>query len=57
MKFQLPNNSFYQVIILDISGVYAQIHDQKHCNEAELAQVKERYSDTEHWRIVVVDFA
>lgn len=57
MKIKLTSNKIVQAIILNISGLYAQIHDQKYCNEAELAQVKERYSDTEYWRIVVVDFA
>ena len=57
MKAQISSNHCYQTIILDISGLYAKIHDQEYCNEEKLLQMKKRYSDTNHWRIVVVDFA
>lgn len=57
MKAQISNNHCYQTIILDISSLYAKIHDQEYCDEEKLLQMKKRYSDTEHWRIVVVDFA
>lgn len=54
MKVELPNMSL--AVILDISGMYAHIHDQSYCNREKLEQLKGRYSDTTHWKIVVLDF-
>ena len=56
MKIEITSSKIVQAIILNISGLYAQIHDQKYCNEEELAQVKKRYSDTDRWYVVVLDF-
>lgn len=44
-----------QVIILDISGIYAQIHNQGYFDKCSLDDIKEQYSDTQHWRVVVLD--
>ena len=54
MKTEVP--CMFQAIILDISGLYAQIHDQLYCNGEKLERIKVRYSDTTHWKIVVLDF-
>lgn len=43
------------VIILDISGIYAQIHNQGYFEKQELREIKQQYSDTERWRVVVLD--
>ena len=44
-----------RVVILDISGVYAQIHNQGYFSEQEVEEIKQQYSDTERWRVVVLD--
>lgn len=44
-----------RVVILDISGVYAQIHNQGYLSEKEIEEIKKQYSDTEHWRVFVLD--
>ena len=44
-----------RVVILDISGVYAQIHNQGYFSEQEVEEIKKQYSDTEHWRVFVLD--
>lgn len=44
-----------QVIILDISGIYAQIHNQGYFDKCSLDDIKEQYSDTQHWRVVVLN--
>ena len=44
-----------RVVILDISGVYAQIHNQGYFSEKEIEEIKTHYSDTEHWRVFVLD--
>lgn len=42
------------VVILDISGVYAQIYDQGYYYATEIAQLAYTYSDKSHWQLVVV---
>ena len=44
-----------RVIILDISGIYAQIHNQGYFDKTSIDVIKQQYSDTEHWRVVVLD--
>ena len=44
-----------RVIILDISGVYAQIHNQGYFEKESIDDIKQQYSDTERWRVVVLD--
>lgn len=43
------------VVILDISGVYAQIHNQGYFDRESVDDIKLQYSDTEHWRVLVLD--
>ena len=43
------------VIILDISGIYAQIHNQGYFDKSSIDEIQKQYSDTERWRVVVLD--
>ena len=43
------------VVILDISGVYAQIHNQGYFDKSSIDDIKQQYSDTGCWRVVVLD--
>ena len=43
------------VIILDISGIYAQIHNQGYFDKSSIGEIKKQYSDTRRWRVVVLD--
>ena len=43
------------VIILDISGIYAQIHNQGYFDKSSIDDIKKQYSDTERWRVIVLD--
>ena len=43
------------VVILDISGLYAQIHNQGYFDKSSIDEIKQQYSDTEHSRVVVLD--
>ena len=54
MSIEMDEN-IVQVIILDISGVYAQIYDQGYFDRTMIDEIKEQYSDKQHWRVVVVD--
>ena len=56
MKKLETNNDIVQVIILDISGVYVHIHDQVYCSHEKADKFSERYSDKEHWHVLVLDF-
>lgn len=44
-----------QIIILDISGVYAQIYDQGYYNKDDVEDIRQQYSDSKHWRVLVLD--
>ena len=54
MKADVKEN-LVQVIILDISGIYAQIHNQGYFDKSSIDNIKQQYSDTERWRVVVLD--
>ena len=49
------SENIVHVVILDISGVYAQIHNQGYFYKSSIDDIKKQYSDTERWRVVVLD--
>ena len=49
------NENLIQVIILDISGIYAQIHNQGYFESSSIEEIKSQYSDRQRWRVVVLD--
>ena len=49
------SENLVRVVILDISGIYAQIHNQGYCNKSLIDDIKKQYSDTQRWRVVVLD--
>ena len=49
------NESLVKVIILDVSGVYTQIHNQGYFEPIIVNEIKSQYSDNQHWRVVVLD--
>ena len=48
------SENIVHVVILDISGVYAQIHNQGYFDKLSIDDIKQQYSDTERWRVVVI---
>lgn len=44
-----------RVVILDISGIYVQIYDQGYFDLETVKEIQRQYSDTEHWRVLVLD--
>lgn len=48
-------DNMVRVVILDISGIYAQIHNQGYFDDVSVDEIKQQYSDTERWRVVVLD--
>ena len=49
------SENLVRVIVLDISGIYAQIHNQGYFDKLSIDDIKKQYSDTERWRVVVLD--
>ena len=49
------NDEIVQVIILDVSSVYAQIHDQGYFNHSDANEIKQQYSNSKLWRVIVLD--
>ena len=49
------NENLVQVIILDISGIYVQIHNQGYFEPLSVDKIKQQYSDAKHWRVLVLD--
>ena len=49
------SENLVHVIILDISGIYAQIHNQGYFDKISIDVIKKQYSDTERWRVMVLD--
>ena len=49
------NESVVRVIILDISGLYAQIHNQGYFEKESISDIKQQYSDPKHWQVLVLD--
>ena len=49
------SENLVRVVILDISGIYAQIHNQGYFDKSSIDDIKQQYSDTRRWRVVVLD--
>ena len=49
------SENLVHIVILDISGIYTQIHNQGYFSEQEVEEINQQYSDTERWRVVVLD--
>lgn len=53
MIVEMTDNLIH-VVILDISGVYAQIHNDGYFDKVSLNEIEKQYSDKSHWRIVII---
>ena len=49
------SENLVRVVILDISGIYSQIHNQGYFEKESIDNIKQQYSNTERWRVVVLD--
>lgn len=48
-------DNLVRVVILDISGVYAQIHNQGYFERTSISDIEKQYCDTAKWQVVVLD--
>lgn len=44
-----------RVVILDISGIYVQIHNQGYFNKDTVEDIEKQYSNKELWKVIVLD--
>ncbi len=44
-----------RVIILDLSGIYVQIHNQGYFDKESISEIQKQYSDTKLWHVLVID--
>lgn len=49
------NESIIHVVILDISGIYAQIYNQGYFDKENIEWIQQQYSDTKHWKVLILD--
>ena len=54
-EINCSSENLVRVVILDISGVYAQIHNQGYFDKSSIDDIRQQYSNTERWRVVVLD--
>ena len=54
MKANIPD-TFSRIVILDISGIYAQIYEQGYFDNSATDTIKKEYSDPTHWQVVVIE--
>lgn len=54
MKADIKDNIIH-IVILDISGIYTQIHNQGYFEKENLKEIKDQYSDTKRWRVLILD--
>lgn len=47
-------DTIVRVVVLNISGVYVKIHDQGYFNDNTVEDIKQQYSDTKHWRVLIL---
>ena len=43
-----------RVVVLDISGIYAQIFDEIYCNEFEYTAIVDKYSISSKYKVVKI---
>ena len=53
MIVEMTDNMIH-VVILDISGIYVQIHNDGYFDKKSLDEIKNQYKDNFHWRIVII---
>lgn len=44
------------VVVLDISGIYAQIYNQGYFDKENIEWIQQQYSDRKHWKVLILDW-
>lgn len=53
MEKQIADNIVH-VVILDVSGIYAKIHNDGYFDLETVEEIKKQYFDKTKWRIILV---
>jgi len=48
------SDNLVQIVILDISGIYIQIHNQGYFDKKSVENIKQQYSNTKHWCVLML---
>lgn len=48
-------DNLVRIVILDISGVYVQIHNQGYFDRNSIEYIQQQYDNTSLWRVLVFD--
>lgn len=46
------SDDIIRVVVLDISGIYAQIFDEIYCKESEYSVIADKFTDQSKYKIV-----
>lgn len=49
------DDNIIRVIILNISGMYAQIYDQGYFEKNDIDDIKQKYSDKAKWLVLAIN--
>lgn len=49
------DENIIRIVILDISGIYAHIHNQGYFDKNTVKDIQKKYSNTERWQILVLE--
>lgn len=55
MSVMSIDESVIRVVILDISGLYAQIYNPGYFEKESVSDIQQKYSDPKHWQVLVLD--
>ena len=54
MKATIPNDLVH-IAILDISGLYVQIHNEGYFDKETVDDICKQYCDEKRWRVLVIE--
>lgn len=54
MKAIIEDN-YVRIIVLDISGIYAQIYEQGYFKVDSIGKIEQKYSDSKLWNVIILD--
>lgn len=49
------SDNLIHIVILDISGIYVQIHNQGYFDKASVEEINRQYSDNKHWKVIELE--
>lgn len=50
------NENVFHVVVLDISGIYARIHNDGYFEKKIAEEVQQQYSDERYWKVIILNW-